>query len=130
MIELLIVLTLILLNGLFALSELAVVSARRSRLKALAAANRPGAQSALVLAADPGRFLSAVQIGITLIGIVNGAYSGEAFGAQAAHLLEGLGAAPTVAAPLGYGIVIALVTYLSVIIGELVPKTLALRRSH
>jgi len=129
-IELLIVLTLIVLNGLFALSELAVVSARRSRLKVLAAGNRPGAHSALALAADPGRFLSAVQIGITLIGIINGAYSGEAFGTQASGLLQGLGAPLTVAAPLGYGIVIVLVTYLSVIVGELVPKTLALRNAE
>jgi putative hemolysin len=129
-IELLIVLSLILLNGLFALSELALVSARRPRLKALAASHRPGAQSALQLANDPGRFLSAVQIGITLIGIINGAYSGEAFGAQAAALLQELGAPPAVAVPLGYGFVIALVTYLSVIIGELVPKTMALRNAE
>jgi len=128
--ELLIVLVLILLNGLFALSELAVVSARQARLKSLAAAGTRGAESALALATDPGRFLSAVQIGITLIGIINGAYSGEAFGQSAAFLLEDLGFSPRLAAPLGYGLVIALVTYLSVIIGELVPKTLALRRSE
>ncbi|MEZ5817291.1 MAG: hemolysin family protein [Hyphomicrobiaceae bacterium] len=130
MTDLLIVLALIFANGLFALSELAVVSARRSRLKALSAAGRRGAESAIRLAEDPGRFLSAVQIGITLIGIVNGAYSGEAFGQSAAALLEDLGMPARVAAPLGYGIVIALVTYLSVIIGELVPKTLALRRAE
>jgi putative hemolysin len=127
---LLIVLVLILLNGLFALAELAVVSARRSRLKTLAASGRRGAESALALAANPGRFLSAVQIGITLIGIINGAYSGEAFGGNASGLLQELGFSAHVAAPLGYGIVIALVTYLSVIIGELVPKTLALRQAE
>ncbi|MGE0766236.1 MAG: hemolysin family protein [Hyphomicrobiaceae bacterium] len=130
MIQLLIVLVLICLNGLFALSELAVVSARRARLKTLAAAGRRGADSALGLAADPGRFLSAVQIGITLIGIINGAYSGEAFGQSASYLLQEIGLSARVAAPLGYGLVIALVTYLSVIIGELVPKTLALRRAE
>lgn len=130
MTELLIVLVLILLNGLFALSELAVVSARRSRLKTMASAGRRGAESALALAADPGRFLSSVQIGITLIGIVNGAYSGEAFGQSASALLQDMGFSPRIASPLGYGIVIALVTYLSVIIGELVPKTLALRRAE
>ena len=75
MTELLIVLALIFLNGLFALSELAVVSARHARLKAMAVSGRPGAISALALSANPGRFLSAVQIGITLIGIINGAYS-------------------------------------------------------
>lgn len=130
MIELLIVLALVLLNGLFALSELAVVSARHPRLRAMAAAGRPGASRALELVSNPGRFLSAVQIGITLIGIVNGAYSGEAFGMQASTLLEGAGLPHAVAAPLGYGLVIALVTYLSVIIGELVPKTIALRNAE
>lgn len=127
MLELLIVLALILLNGLFSLSELAIVSARRARLKAMASAGRRGAESALALASDPSRFLSAVQIGITLIGIVNGAYSGEAFGARASQALAGLGLSKAVAAPLGYGLVVVTITYLSVIIGELVPKTLALR---
>ncbi len=129
-IDLLIVLALIFLNGLFALSELAVVSARRPRLKAMAAAGRPGADSALALAANPGRFLSAVQIGITLIGIVNGAYSGETFGEYASGWLEGAGFSKKVAAPLGYGLVILVITYLSVIIGELVPKSVALRNAE
>ncbi len=129
-IDLLIVFSLILLNGLFALSELAVVSARRPRLKAMAAAGRPGADSALALSADPGRFLSAVQIGITLIGIINGAYSGETFGEYASTWLESAGFSKAVAAPLGYGLVIVVITYLSVIIGELVPKSLALRNAE
>lgn len=128
--ELLIVVSLILLNGLFALSELAIVSARRSRLKALAASGRHGANHALTLASDPGRFLSAVQIGITLIGIVNGVYSGETFGTQATTVLRGFGVPESVASPLGYGVVIAVVTYLSVIVGELVPKNLALRNAE
>ena len=128
--ELTIVAALILLNGMFALSELAVVSARRTRLKAMAASGRKGANSALALASDPGRFLSAVQIGITLIGIVNGAYSGEAFGTTAADALLALGVPERLAGPLGYGVVIALITYLSVIVGELVPKTLALRNAE
>ncbi|MGE0628997.1 MAG: hemolysin family protein [Hyphomicrobiaceae bacterium] len=130
MTELFIVVVLIVLNGLFALSELAVVSARHSRLKALAASRRSGADRALALASDPGRFLSAVQIGITLIGIVNGAYSGEAFGAQAASALRAFSVPQSVAGPLGYGMVIAVITYLSVIIGELVPKSLALRNAE
>jgi putative hemolysin len=128
--ELFVVAVLILLNGLFALSELAVVSARHPRLKAMAAAGRKGARSALELAAEPGRFLSAVQIGITLIGIVNGAYSGEAFGGLAATALRQIGLQDNVAVPLGYGIVVAVITYLSVIVGELVPKTLALRNAE
>ena len=130
MTELFIVAALICLNGLFALSELAVVSARRPRLKSWAAAGRRGAASALALAADPGRFLSAVQIGITLIGIVNGAYSGETFGVFAANALISTGVPEAVAAPLGYGIVITVITYLSVIVGELVPKSLALRNAE
>jgi putative hemolysin len=128
--ELIIVAALICLNGLFALSELAVVSARHPRLKALAASGRHGANRALALASNPGRFLSAVQIGITLIGIINGAYSGETFGVHATSALKGAGVPETVAGPLGYGIVIVIVTYLSVIVGELVPKSLALRNAE
>lgn len=127
MIELLIVLFLIFLNGLFALSELAVVSSRHARLKAMAAADRHGARRALALASEPGRFLSAVQIGITLIGIVNGAYSGEVFGDRAVNQLLAMGLPLSVAGPLGYGGVVLAITYLSVIAGELVPKSLALR---
>ncbi len=115
------------LNGLFALSELAVVSARIPRLKTLAAAGQRGAKMALALANDPGRFLSAVQIGITLIGIVNGAFSGEAFGGAAGQFLVGFGLPERFAAAAGYGLVLLVITYLSVIVGELVPKTLALR---
>jgi putative hemolysin len=126
-IELLIVLALIGLNGLFALSELAVVSARQPRLKAMANAGRRGAQRALALRSDPGRFLSSVQIGITLIGIVNGAFSGETFGEAAAEQLMALGVGKAVAGPLGFGLVIVVVTYLSIIVGELVPKSIALR---
>lgn len=129
-IEILIVLALILLNGLFALSELAVVSSRPSRLRALAAAGRRGANRAISLATNPGRFLSTVQIGITLIGILSGVYSGEAFGATAASHLISAGLPERVAVPLGYGLVVVVVTYLSVIIGELVPKNLALRNAE
>lgn len=127
MIELLIVLILIALNGLFALSELAVVSARHSALKSLAAIGKSGAQRALDLAANPSKFLSAVQIGITLIGVVNGVYSGAIFGDRLADVFSAYGLAPHIANSVGYTIVIVIITYLSVIVGELVPKTLALR---
>lgn len=127
MTEALIVLALILINGLFALSELAVVSSRPQRLKNMAAAGKPGAKRALALADDPGRFLSAVQIGITLIGIINGAYSGETFGERTYAALREAGLPESVSTPLGYGSVIAVITYLSVIVGELVPKNIALR---
>jgi putative hemolysin len=128
--EIFIVLALILINGLFALSELAVVSSRQPRLKAMAAAGHAGAESALALSADPGRFLSAVQIGITLVGTINGVYSGETFGEYAFAALRDAGVPERAATPLGYGTVIAVITYLSVIMGELVPKNIALRNSE
>jgi putative hemolysin len=128
--EILVVAGLIVLNGLFALSELAVVSSRHPRLRSLANSGRSGAKQALALADDPGRFLSAVQIGITLVGLINGAYSGETFGEYASQYFKDLGLPENAAAPLGYGLVIAVITYLSVIIGELVPKTLALRNAE
>ena len=126
--ELAIIGFLILLNGVFALSELAVVSSRRARLRVFAAAGRKGARKALELSTDPGRFLSTVQIGITLVGILAGAYSGATFGADMALWLESLGVPGRVAEPLGFGIIVAGLTFLSLIIGELVPKHLALRK--
>jgi putative hemolysin len=125
--ELAVVLALVALNGVFALSELAIVSARRPRLRAMAEAGRPGAAAALALAADPGRFLSAVQIGITLVGVLAGAFSGSALGGRLSAWLGGLGVPASAAGPLGFGAVVAVVTYLSIVLGELVPKRLALR---
>jgi len=125
--DVLIILLLVILNGLLAMSELAVVSSRRSRLKAMARAGRRGAQTALDLAADPGRFLSTVQIGITLTGIVAGAYSGASLGGPVAERIAALGLDPETAEPVGFGLVIVLTTFVSLIIGELVPKQFALR---
>ncbi|AWI86962.1 DNA-binding protein [Methylobacterium sp. DM1] len=127
MFELTIALLLILLNGVFSLSELAVVSSRKARLSTLAKQGRRGAQAALNLADDPGRFLSTVQIGITLIGVLAGAFSGAALGQRLTDILLAQGLPEHVAEPLGYGIVISLITYLSVVVGELVPKNFALR---
>jgi putative hemolysin len=128
--ELAIVAFLIVLNGLFSLSELAIVSSRKARLKTMAEAGRPGATTALALAEDPGRFLSTVQIGITLVGILAGAYSGAALGDRLGNILIGYGLSEGVAEPLGYGLVVAIITYLSVVIGELVPKNLALSNTE
>ncbi|HTU12950.1 MAG TPA: hemolysin family protein [Allosphingosinicella sp.] len=125
--DVLIVLLLVALNGVFAMSELAVVSARKTRLKAMARSGRRGAQTALDLAADPGRFLSTVQIGITLIGIIAGAYSGASLGTPTGQRIELLGVDHETAETLGFVVVIALTTYASVVIGELVPKQFALR---
>jgi putative hemolysin len=127
LLELAIVLFLIVLNGVFALSELAVVSARRPRLRSMAELGRPGARAALALAEHPGRFLSTVQIGITLIGVLSGAFSGAALGGYVAGWLYGAGVPAPVADPLGFGLVVIVVTYLSIVVGELVPKRLALR---
>jgi putative hemolysin len=126
-VDVLIILALIALNGLLALSELAVVSSREARLKSMARSGSSGAQCALELAASPGKFLSTVQTGITLIAIVSGAFSGAALGEPVGHRLQLLGLAPDTADRLGFGIVIVLVTYVSLVIGELVPKQLALR---
>jgi magnesium and cobalt exporter, CNNM family len=125
--DVVIILFLVALNGVFAMSELAIVSSRRPRLRAMARAGRRGAQTALDLASDPGRFLSTVQIGITLIGILAGAYSGASLGGPVAQRLALLGIDPDTAQTLGFGLVILLTTYASLVIGELVPKQFALR---
>jgi putative hemolysin len=125
--DVLIILALIALNGVFAMSELAIVSSREARLKAIAKSGSSGARCALDLAAEPGRFLSTVQIGITLIGILAGAYSGASLGRPVAERLVLLGIDPETAQPVGFGLVIVVTTFLSLIIGELVPKQFALR---
>lgn len=129
-VELLIAIVLILINGLLAMSELAVVSARRSRLKAMVDRGSHGAASALGLADDPGRFLSTVQIGITLVGILAGAFSGATLGARLATGLVEAGLSARFAEPIAYGSVVAAITYLSLIVGELVPKQIALRNAE
>lgn len=126
--DLVVILILVVINGLLAMSELAIVSARKPRLEAMVRAGKFGAQAAIDLAAEPGRFLSTVQIGITLVGIVAGAYSGASLGGPVAERLEyWFGLADDTADMLGFAIVIGITTYLSLIIGELVPKQFALR---
>lgn len=127
--DLLIILALVVLNGVFAMSELAIVSAKTSALEARADAGSANAQMAIALAADPGKFLSTVQIGITLIGIIAGAYSGASLGGPAGERLAALGLPDRFADQAGFALVIAMTTYLSLIIGELVPKQLALRNA-
>ncbi|MTH63112.1 hemolysin family protein [Paracoccus shanxieyensis] len=125
--EILIVILLTLINGLLAMSELAIVSARPARLKVLAERGSHGAETALKLAEDPGRFLSSVQIGITLVGVLSGAFSGATLGQRLADALPGWGVPATMAQPLGMGGVVVAITYMSLIFGELVPKQIALR---
>lgn len=125
--EIFIVTVLILINGALALSELAIVSARPARLKPLAESGDRGAQTVLDLAADPGRFLSTVQIGITVVGVLSGAFSGATLGVRMAGWLAAQGVEPEWANTLGVGGVVVVLAYLSLIAGELVPKQIALR---
>ena len=125
--SLLLILALIALNGLLSMSELAIVSAREARLKGLAKGGSRGAQCALDLASDPGKFLSSVQSGITLIGVLNGAFSGSRLGDPVAQRLELIGMAHETSQQLGFGLVIVVTTFVSLVIGELVPKQFALR---
>ncbi|GAB4069739.1 hemolysin family protein [Ancylobacter sonchi] len=109
------------------MAELSVVSSRPARLRSRAEQGSAGARAALQLAADPGRFLSTVQIGITLIGILAGAFSGATLGESLGSWLETQGVSSNLAEGLGYTIVVAAITYVSLIIGELIPKRLALQ---
>ncbi|GGN41124.1 DNA-binding protein [Novosphingobium indicum] len=128
--DLLIIAGLILLNGLFSMSELAIVSARSARLQVSAEKGSGAAKTALELAADPGKFLSTVQIGITLIGIVAGAYSGASLGEPVGERVKMLGVPEGIASQTGFALVIIATTYGSLVIGELVPKQLALRMAE
>ncbi len=126
MLESAIILALILLNGFFAMSELAVVSARAARLQPLARNGNKRAARALRLAEDPGRFLSSVQIGITLIGILTGAYGGATIAENLGVRLDEIPAIAPYGRPLAVGAVVVVITFLSLVLGELVPKRIAL----
>ncbi|ADZ70412.1 hemolysin family protein [Polymorphum gilvum] len=130
LLEIAIVIGLTLINGLLAMSELAVVSARPARLKAAADRGSRGTEVAVRLAGEPGRFLSTVQIGITLVGVLSGAFSGATLGIRLSHVLQAQGLGQTLADGLGVGLVVVVITYLSLIVGELVPKQIALRNAE
>lgn len=125
-----VILLLILLNGVLAMSELAIVSARTGRLQQMADDGNRGAVAAGRLASDPSRFLSTVQIGITLIGIINGAFGGATLTGPFANLLRKVSFLESLADEIAGPFVIIVITYLSLIIGELVPKQLALQRAE
>jgi putative hemolysin len=125
--ELAVVAVLIVVNGLLALAELAVVSSRQARLRALVERDVVGSRRALALASDSGKFLSTVQIGITLIGVLSGAFSGATLGVRLTEWLVAFGLPHGVAEALGVGVVVTIITYVSLIVGELVPKQIALR---
>ena len=117
---------LILLNGYFAMAELAVVSSRRPRLTAMAEAGSKGARAALRLLENQARFLSSVQIGITLVGVLAGAFGGATLAEDLAAPLQEAGLGEGAAESVAVAIVVAVITYLSLIVGELVPKQIAL----
>ncbi len=125
--ELGIVTVLIVVNGLLSMSELAIVSSRPARLAALVEKGVTGSRRALALASDPGKFLSTVQIGITLIGVLSGAFSGATLGQRLTLWLTEHGLSQGLADAIGVGVVVGVITYASLIVGELVPKQIALR---
>ncbi|MEY2617909.1 MAG: hypothetical protein RL522_911 [Pseudomonadota bacterium] len=120
--DVLLIALLTLLNGAFAMSELALAASRKARLLALAEAGDAGAQTALRLMEQPTRFLSTVQVGITSIGVLNGIIGEAAFSAGLAQWLAGLGISPRAAGIAATAIVVALITFITIIFGELVPK--------
>jgi putative hemolysin len=126
MADVVIILALILLNGVFSMSELAVVSAKRLRLEKMADEGRRGAGTALGLHDDPSRFLSTVQVGITLIGIFNGAFGEASLTTRLTPLLANIGVPDGYARPVALAIVVAGVTFFSIVLGELVPKRIAI----
>lgn len=126
MFELTIVLVLIAINGFFALSEMSVVTARKSRLRQEAATS-PNAHRALELAEHPERFLSTVQVGITLVAILTGMFGGEAIGALISQWLDDTIPAWSIySGTIGLVLAVSLITYLTIVLGELLPKRLAL----
>ena len=127
LIAVVVVLLLVVLNGLFAMTELAVVSSRKSKLQSRAEKGDRGARKALKLSEEPTQFLSAVQVGITLIGILAGAYGQATIAGELNHILEA--AVPALAAYseiIATAVVVVFITYVSLIVGELVPKRIAL----
>ena len=128
--EVLIILILVIINGAFAMSEIAVVSARKARLRQYAERGDQRALAALKLANDPNRFLSTVQVGITLVGILAGAFGGSTLAHTFETQLARIEPFEPYSQALGFAAVVLLTTYLSLVIGELVPKRLALNNAE
>jgi putative hemolysin len=124
------ILLLIILNGLFSMAEMAIVTARKPRLQQMAEEGSPSALAALKLAEDPGDFLSTVQIGITLIGILTGAFGGATLSSPVAAQLARIPGLQNIAEPLAVGLIVIFTTYLSLVVGELVPKRIALNNAE
>lgn len=124
--EVLLIFLLLLVNGVFAMSEIAVVSSRKARLQQRAETGDPGARRALELAENPNRFLSTVQVGITLVGILAGAFGGATIASQVAVYVRRIPSLAPYSEGISLGLVVLVITYLSLVIGELVPKRIAL----
>ncbi len=124
--EVIFILILILANGLLAMAEIAVISSRKARLQQRADGGDEKARAALNLANDPTDFLSTVQIGITLVGVLAGAFGGATIAAQISDWVAGFPPLAPYSAAIGVGVVVLLITYFSLVLGELVPKRLAL----
>ena len=128
--DIFIIILLILLNGLFAMSEVALISARKSNLRIRAAQGSRSARRALELADDPDKFLSTVQIGITLIGILTGIFSGATFAKQLGAVIASWGVATATANAVAQVVIVAVVTYLTIVLGELVPKRIGMNAAE
>src|SRR5215211_7830897 len=126
LIEVTLILLLLFANGVFAMSEMAIVSARKARLQQRARSGSPRAAAALELAEAPTHFLSTVQIGITLVGILAGAFGGATIAEQLAMYLSAMPLLAPYSEALSLTIVVLCITYLSLVVGELVPKRVAL----
>lgn len=128
--EIVIIIGLILLNGLLSMSEIALVSARKSKLETEAKKGNRSAATALKLANEPDRFFSTIQIGITLIGILTGLYSGEAFAGDLAAVLQGIPAIAPYAMIISKTVIVVVVTYFTLVFGELIPKRLGMNKAE
>ena len=124
--EILIIFFLILLNGVFSMSEIALISARKNRLETSAKKGNKNAQTALDLANSPNKFLSTVQIGITLIGILTGIYSGDKITSDVTNFILGFELLKPFANSIAVGIVVVILTFFSLVLGELLPKRIGL----
>ena len=124
--EIIIIIALILANGLFSMTEMAVVSARKARLETMAENGDKGARAALALVNDPSQMFSTIQIGITLIGLLTGMYGGAELTGPISQYIQQVPVLAPYATTLSMGLILTVVTYLSLILGELVPKQLAI----
>lgn len=124
--EVLLIFVLLFINGLFSMSEIAVISSRKVRLKNRAEKGSLGAKAALKLSESPDRFLSTVQIGITLVGVLSGAFGGAALAVHLTPLIETITLFQPFAREISFGLVVLVITYFSLVIGELAPKRIAL----